>query len=186
MAHREPFKLRGALFLWNFALAAFSTIGTLRVWEEFFYTYKNFGFNGTICDGSGILKSSTASFWLWMFAMSKIAEFGDTAFIVLRKQTLIFLHWYHHVTVRRFPIKLSSNVLRKFANRLTKDLLRFNFEIFSPIQVCIYTWLAISQQFAPARWFGAINFGVICRFLSMISWVFLTSSPNRLLNRSIR
>jgi len=37
--------------------------------------------------------------WGWLFAMSKIIEFGDTAFIVLRKKPLPFLHWYHHVTV---------------------------------------------------------------------------------------
>lgn len=31
--------------------------------------------------------------------MSKLPELLDTLFIVLRKQELIFLHWYHHATV---------------------------------------------------------------------------------------
>jgi len=34
-----------------------------------------------------------------MFVISKVYELGDTIFIVLRKQPLIFLHWYHHISV---------------------------------------------------------------------------------------
>lgn len=42
------------------------------------------------------------NFWCFLFVVSKIVELGDTGFIVARKQKLLFLHWYHHVTVLIF------------------------------------------------------------------------------------
>ncbi|CAG0891833.1 unnamed protein product, partial [Darwinula stevensoni] len=44
----------------------------------------------------------TAYLWTVIFSFSKILEFGDTYFILLRKQKLIFLHWYHHASVVLF------------------------------------------------------------------------------------
>ena len=42
---------------------------------------------------SFIEKDRVAGYWTFMFVMSKVPELGDTIFIVLRKQPLIFLHW---------------------------------------------------------------------------------------------
>ena len=36
-------------------------------------------------------------YWYTVFVLSKAVELLDTAFIVLRKQRLITLHWVHHV-----------------------------------------------------------------------------------------
>lgn len=51
-----------------------------------------------VCN-SFIIQNKVSGFWTTMFVLSKVPELGDTIFIVLRKQPLIFLHWYHHATV---------------------------------------------------------------------------------------
>jgi len=99
MANREPFQLRGPLTVWNMLLAVFSIMGAARTLPEFIHTFSTQGFHHSLCVPSFIERDRVSGFWTWMFVLSKVPELGDTIFIVLRKQRLIFLHWYHHVTV---------------------------------------------------------------------------------------
>lgn len=99
MQSRSRFELRRLLFVWNLFLALFSIVGTLRTVPELTYVLREFGFHHSVCNPSFVEHTKVSGFWTWMFTLSKVPELGDTVFIVLRKQPLIFLHWYHHVTV---------------------------------------------------------------------------------------
>jgi elongation of very long chain fatty acids protein 6 len=99
MRDRKPFSLRGPLTLWNSALAIFSIAATLRTLPELIMIL--IGQNGiynSVCSKCDSVSPDSA-YWAWLFVLSKVVELGDTAFIVLRKQPLLFLHWYHHMTV---------------------------------------------------------------------------------------
>ncbi|KAJ8365304.1 hypothetical protein SKAU_G00141350 [Synaphobranchus kaupii] len=75
MRERQKLELRKPLVLWSLSLAIFSIIGAVRTGSYMLHVLYNSGFK------------------------HKAPELGDTVFIVLRKQRLIFLHWYHHITV---------------------------------------------------------------------------------------
>ncbi|CAK9806924.1 Elongation of very long chain fatty acids protein 6 [Anthophora plagiata] len=99
MSNRPKFELRGILTLWNTLLATFSIIGFTRTAPELIHVLRHNGFYYSVCIPSFIEQDCVCGFWTWMFVLSKLPELGDTIFIVLRKQPLIFLHWYHHITV---------------------------------------------------------------------------------------
>ncbi|XP_011305579.1 elongation of very long chain fatty acids protein 6 [Fopius arisanus] len=99
MTSRPRFELRGLLTLWNSGLAIFSIIGFARTAPELIHILRNHGLYHSVCIPSFIEMDRVSGFWTWMFVLSKLPELGDTLFIVLRKQPLIFLHWYHHITV---------------------------------------------------------------------------------------
>ena len=99
MANRPAFDLRGPLTVWSMFLAMFSIMGAVRTLPEFMHTLYTHGFYHSLCIPSFIENDRVSGFWTWMFVLSKVPELGDTIFIVLRKQKLIFLHWYHHITV---------------------------------------------------------------------------------------
>jgi len=98
MKDREAFKLETPLALWNFFLAAFSIIGCIKI---------NPGLVNEWINGIGISRElctldHEVQPWLFLFIFSKIPEFADTFFIMLRKKPLILLQWFHHVTTMWF------------------------------------------------------------------------------------
>ena len=100
MKDRPRFELRVPLAMWSAGLAIFSIMGMFRSLPEFLYLLLNFGYRESVCNPAyTYLAKGATPFWSYLFIASKLMEFGDTAFIVLRKQPLIFLHWWHHITV---------------------------------------------------------------------------------------
>lgn len=95
MRSREPYKLRHSLAIWNSVLSVFSMFGSYFMLSEMSEVFLGRSFHHSVCYSSTV---EQAQYWMWLFAMSKIIELGDTVFIVLRKQNLIFLHWCHHVS----------------------------------------------------------------------------------------
>lgn len=97
MRSRSRYDLRIALSLWSSSLALFSIIGAIRTLPEFWAILTKQGLEYTVCQPKFFY--GVSGFWSFLFTLSKVIELGDTAFIVLRKQPLQFLHVYHHVTV---------------------------------------------------------------------------------------
>ena len=98
MRYKEAYSLKQPLVLWNTVLCIFSFIGALQTVPMLLYMiYQSNTFNDTICTtpSSGWGQNP----WIGLFIYSKIPELGDTVFIIARKKRLMFLHWYHHVTV---------------------------------------------------------------------------------------
>ncbi|CAH1272720.1 ELOVL6 [Branchiostoma lanceolatum] len=95
MRAREPFRLRLPLVLWNLGMALFSIVGALRYVPTLLHTVRHLGFQRSVCEQH--YTRPVTGLWSALYIFSKLVEFGDTSFIVLRKRPLIFLHWYHHV-----------------------------------------------------------------------------------------
>ncbi|XP_068597193.1 very long chain fatty acid elongase 6-like [Brachionichthys hirsutus] len=98
MKLRPRMNLRQPLVLWSLSLALFSIVGAVRTGRYMFHVLSVGGLRRSVCDRS-FYNGPVSRFWAYAFVLSKAPELGDTAFVVLRKQKLLFLHWYHHITV---------------------------------------------------------------------------------------
>lgn len=103
MANYKPFDLKLPLAMWNLSLSLFSMYGAFRTVPHMVYRITHYTFEETVCeDVYTAFGCGAVGFAVMLFIWSKIPELIDTVFIVLRKKPLIFLHWYHHVTVLLF------------------------------------------------------------------------------------
>lgn len=101
MSNREPFQLKRALFMWNVGLAVFSILGAISILPMLIFSIYEYGLPYSTCKSAGVFNPHV-TLWAFFFVISKVVELGDTFFIVMRKSRLMFLHWYHHITVLMF------------------------------------------------------------------------------------
>lgn len=96
MRERKAFGVKHVLFLWNLTLAVFSMIGTVRLFDHLYHQISESSFKDSVCINN---TDNVVALWVYLFTMSKFIELGDTLFLVIRQRDVMFLHWYHHITV---------------------------------------------------------------------------------------
>lgn len=106
MENRPPIKLRATKAIWNFVLSGFSIWGFIVVMRHLLFDQYGgifyAGLEASICTHSSQYGCGYSGMAVGWFIFSKCFELMDTIFILLAKRELIFLHWYHHITVLAF------------------------------------------------------------------------------------
>mmetsp|Transcript_58285 Transcript_58285/g.138877 ORF Transcript_58285/g.138877 Transcript_58285/m.138877 type:complete len:315 (+) Transcript_58285:89-1033(+) len=167
MSSRKAWQVRPAWRCWNLGLSIFSLVGAVRTVPHLAMLVLRNGIHNATCaiptDRGNCWGIGVCGLWVMLFVLSKIPELGDTVFIVLGKKKLLFLHWYHHVTVllfcwHSFSTRSSSGLWFTTLNYSVHTIMYFYYFLASfrhkSLQGClaimapVVTCLQILQMFA--------------------------------------
>ena len=170
MQSRDAVNLKWQLFTWNLMLAVFSLIGAARVVHDFCHVLTRYDVYASVC----ILgPCNVRGFWMSAFALSKVVELGDTVFLILRKRPVIFLHWYHHVSVLLFTWTSSAE-----AASFGRYFMGINFII----HFFMYSYYAV--QSLGIRLGKAISMTITTlQIAQMLAGIFVVAYANRMIRQ---
>ncbi len=116
---RDKIPARPAMIVWNFALSIFSAFGAVYTVSALLFGpntgFLNKGLYVSVCSHPVYYGSGPVGFFVCLFIYSKLFELVDTFFLIIRKNPVILLHWYHHVTVllycwHSYSVRISSGL----------------------------------------------------------------------------
>uniref|UniRef100_A0A3P9H822 Elongation of very long chain fatty acids protein 5 n=1 Tax=Oryzias latipes TaxID=8090 RepID=A0A3P9H822_ORYLA len=98
MRHRQPYSCRGLMLLYNLGVTVLSVYMCYQLVSTFWTSGYNFYCQNTYSEPEADMKIINA---LWWYYFSKLIEFADTFFFILRKNShqITFLHVYHHASM---------------------------------------------------------------------------------------
>jgi len=109
MSRLPAFTMSLTTKVWNFLLAGYSLIGAYYMIPYLWKHLNNEGLHVTVCNaGYATWGNGRIGVFMALFMWSKYVELFDTVLLVLKKKDVIFLHWYHHITVLLFCWKAFS------------------------------------------------------------------------------
>lgn len=154
---RDPWNWRRLMSMWNLGLSVFSAIGFLRVLPYTLHILTTNSLEQMLCtDPEHTYGSGSTGLWVQMFILSKFPELFDTFFILIHKKKLIFLHWYHHITVllycwHSYVTHTPSGIFFVNMNYGVHSVMYFYYFLMAikirPPWAMMVTFLQISQMF---------------------------------------
>jgi len=126
----KPVSCKTFFAVWNLLLAVFSIIGSIHTVPTLVSTVWNHGLRYSACTEPSYFFNSGVGLWMCLFILSKIPELMDTVFLVIQKKDVIFLHWFHHVTVmlycwHAYTTKISSGLWFATMNYCVHSIMYF-------------------------------------------------------------